>query len=240
MRFENLRFESHRRRARIESQISNFRSHLTQIEEVCVPRRPGAFLLFRFPKGVDCSPVIRIRIKKNSREKNKMSDRSDNTISISRRQLLGGLTGAIADSVTVRASLCHPSRRSKLRLGGPIFLKSDDPAELARGHRVLGYSAAYCPPAKVSESERVKEIERALLISATLSTVPSAITAIPRSSMRFSANSAAGSVLATRKTCTAKTSISPRRYRVAAVSIIALISQISWRFPPKRRSCWNT
>ena len=32
-----------------------------------------------------------------------------------------------------------------VRLGGPIFLKSDDPAELAREHRRLGYSAAYCP-----------------------------------------------------------------------------------------------
>ena len=35
--------------------------------------------------------------------------------------------------------------RSKVRLGGPIFLKSTDPAELAREHRRLGYSAAYCP-----------------------------------------------------------------------------------------------
>lgn len=32
-----------------------------------------------------------------------------------------------------------------VRLGGPIFLKSDDPSELAREHRRLGYSAAYCP-----------------------------------------------------------------------------------------------
>ena len=32
-----------------------------------------------------------------------------------------------------------------IRLGGPIFLKSDDPAALAREHRRLGYSAAYCP-----------------------------------------------------------------------------------------------
>ena len=32
-----------------------------------------------------------------------------------------------------------------VRLGGPIFLKSDDPVELAREHRRLGYTAAYCP-----------------------------------------------------------------------------------------------
>jgi sugar phosphate isomerase/epimerase len=32
-----------------------------------------------------------------------------------------------------------------IRLGGPIFLKSDDPRELAKEHRRLGYTAAYCP-----------------------------------------------------------------------------------------------
>jgi len=29
-----------------------------------------------------------------------------------------------------------------LRLGGPIFVKSDDPAVLAHAHRALGYCAA--------------------------------------------------------------------------------------------------
>ena len=48
-----------------------------------------------------------------------------------------------------------------IRLGAPIFLKSDDPRELAREHRRLGYSAAYCPPAKVTDTARVKEIEKA-------------------------------------------------------------------------------
>lgn len=32
-----------------------------------------------------------------------------------------------------------------IRFGGPVFLKSKDPAELAREHRRLGYRAAYCP-----------------------------------------------------------------------------------------------
>ncbi|HLN01543.1 MAG TPA: sugar phosphate isomerase/epimerase [Bryobacteraceae bacterium] len=48
-----------------------------------------------------------------------------------------------------------------IRLGGPIFLKSDDPSELAREHRRLGYSAAYCPEAKVEDTARVREIEKA-------------------------------------------------------------------------------
>jgi sugar phosphate isomerase/epimerase len=48
-----------------------------------------------------------------------------------------------------------------VRLGGPIFLKSDDPEELAREHRRLGYTAAYCPTVKLAETEKVKAIEKA-------------------------------------------------------------------------------
>ena len=48
--------------------------------------------------------------------------------------------------------------RSKIRLGGPVFLKSDDPRELAREHRRLGYSAAYCPKADVKDGDRIKAI----------------------------------------------------------------------------------
>jgi sugar phosphate isomerase/epimerase len=46
-------------------------------------------------------------------------------------------------------------------LGGPIFLKSDDPAELAREHRRLGYSAAYCPAVKHTETEKIAAIQKA-------------------------------------------------------------------------------
>jgi sugar phosphate isomerase/epimerase len=48
-----------------------------------------------------------------------------------------------------------------VRLGGPIFLTSDDPRELAREHRRLGYSAAYCPAAKSGETERIRAIRDA-------------------------------------------------------------------------------
>lgn len=48
-----------------------------------------------------------------------------------------------------------------VRLGGPIFLKSDDPAALAREHRRLGYSAAYCPAAEVSDTDRIRAIREA-------------------------------------------------------------------------------
>jgi hypothetical protein len=48
-----------------------------------------------------------------------------------------------------------------IRLGGPIFLKTDDPGELAREHRRLGYSAAYCPAARVEDADRVRAIRTA-------------------------------------------------------------------------------
>src|SRR5579872_3521466 len=48
-----------------------------------------------------------------------------------------------------------------IRLGAPIFLKSDDPRELAREHRRLGYSAAYCPPADLKNTARIAEIQKA-------------------------------------------------------------------------------
>ncbi len=50
---------------------------------------------------------------------------------------------------------------NKIRLGAPVFIKSDDPAELAREHRRMGYSAAYCPQATVEDTARCKAIEDA-------------------------------------------------------------------------------
>ena len=54
------------------------------------------------------------------------------------------------------AQKLHP-----VRLGGPVFLQSSDPGELAREHKRLGYSAAYCPAVKLEEKERVTAIRDA-------------------------------------------------------------------------------
>ncbi len=49
-----------------------------------------------------------------------------------------------------------------VRLGGPIFLKSDDPAALAHEHRRLGYSAAYCPSiATLKNPDLIHAIQKA-------------------------------------------------------------------------------
>ncbi len=46
-------------------------------------------------------------------------------------------------------------------MGGPVFIKSDDPVQLAREHRRTGYSAAYCPAAEARDGERVRAIRDA-------------------------------------------------------------------------------
>ncbi|ADB40016.1 sugar phosphate isomerase/epimerase family protein [Spirosoma linguale] len=48
-----------------------------------------------------------------------------------------------------------------LRLGGPIFLKSNDPDELAREHRRLQYSAAYVPTVDLTDTNRIETIRKA-------------------------------------------------------------------------------
>jgi sugar phosphate isomerase/epimerase len=54
------------------------------------------------------------------------------------------------------ASLSAASKPLPVRLGGPIFLKSGDPRELAREHRRLGYAAAYCPATELKDAAKVE------------------------------------------------------------------------------------
>ena len=61
----------------------------------------------------------------------------------------------------IGATALNAAAPGRIRLGGPIFLKSDDPLELAREHRRLGYAAAYCPPFKLTDRERSQAIEKA-------------------------------------------------------------------------------
>src|SRR5215831_3689980 len=73
----------------------------------------------------------------------------------SRRAVLAAFGGA---ALTARQAA---AAGRPVRLGGPVFLKSDDPAQLAREHRRLGYSAAYCPTAKETDTTRVQAIREA-------------------------------------------------------------------------------
>jgi sugar phosphate isomerase/epimerase len=62
---------------------------------------------------------------------------------------------------TAKSAGAGTSSLAQIRLGGPVFSKSDDPAELANAHRQLGYRAAYCPGVKIGETERLKAIREA-------------------------------------------------------------------------------
>jgi sugar phosphate isomerase/epimerase len=50
------------------------------------------------------------------------------------------------------------SNASTIRLGGPVHVKTDDPAELAQAHRRLGYGAAYCPNVPLDDSARIRAV----------------------------------------------------------------------------------
>jgi sugar phosphate isomerase/epimerase len=67
----------------------------------------------------------------------------------------------LASGVILTAERVLRASPNRIRLGGPVFLKSDDPDELAAEHRRLGYSAAYCPKLEVNNSERIRATERA-------------------------------------------------------------------------------
>ena len=73
-----------------------------------------------------------------------------------RREFLAAAVASPFISAAGQRSATNGAR--PIRLGGPIFLKSADPAELAREHRRLGYSAAYCPAATVDDTERIRTI----------------------------------------------------------------------------------
>src|SRR5437868_4485115 len=58
--------------------------------------------------------------------------------------------------LAMAAALSAAPKSLPVRLGGPIFLKSDDPRELAREHRRLGYAAAYCPATELKDAPAVE------------------------------------------------------------------------------------
>lgn len=78
----------------------------------------------------------------------------------SRRQFFRVSTVA-ASSLLLPSLLRAQPAPSPLRLGGPIFLKTDDPALLAREHRRLEYSAAYAPTVSLNDRPRIEAIRKA-------------------------------------------------------------------------------
>jgi sugar phosphate isomerase/epimerase len=79
-----------------------------------------------------------------------------------RRNFLAGAAGLAASSAFTRVlgGVAPPAARP-VRLGGPIFVKSDDPEELALAHRKLGYRAAYCPKLSLNDAPRIQAVAAA-------------------------------------------------------------------------------
>ncbi|MEW5976898.1 MAG: sugar phosphate isomerase/epimerase [Acidobacteriota bacterium] len=67
--------------------------------------------------------------------------------------------GLLKPSPTPPRSFSMPSLG--LRLGGPVFVKTEDPEELAEAHLQQGYRAAYCPKAELNDKERIRSIASA-------------------------------------------------------------------------------
>ena len=84
---------------------------------------------------------------------------------VSRRTFLADTARRATVSVTCAALVragggaVGGERQSRvMRLGGPIFVKSSDPAVLAQAHRQLGYRAAYAPEVKLTDRDRIQAI----------------------------------------------------------------------------------
>ena len=83
---------------------------------------------------------------------------------IDRRSFLvtaGGAAAAAALPGRARAFGEANASSGRIRLGGPIYVQSDDPEVIARAHRAKGYRAAYCPKIALTDKEKIKDTERA-------------------------------------------------------------------------------
>lgn len=87
---------------------------------------------------------------------------------MNRRNMLKGAVGVgVTTALGTRrlAAASAPESEAKkrrvIRLGGPVFVKTDDPEELALAHRKLGYRAAYCPGVNLDDRERIKAVREA-------------------------------------------------------------------------------
>jgi sugar phosphate isomerase/epimerase len=78
---------------------------------------------------------------------------------MNRRSFVAGALGLTAAAPPARPQASTPNH--PIRLGGPIYVKTDDPEELALAHRKLGYRAAYCPKLSLDDSVRIRAVSEA-------------------------------------------------------------------------------
>lgn len=87
---------------------------------------------------------------------------------MNRRRFIGQSVGAAIAAGSMGSRKASPARAAEgeptkpaIRLGGPIFEKTDDPEEMATAHRKLGYRAAYCPGVSLNDQARIDAIAKA-------------------------------------------------------------------------------
>ncbi len=59
------------------------------------------------------------------------------------------------------AALVPAAEGVQVRLGGPVFSRTEDPDELVSAHVKLGYRAAYCPNVSLNDETRIKALREA-------------------------------------------------------------------------------
>ncbi len=86
-----------------------------------------------------------------------------NSTKMPRRSFLGRslAVAATAPLLFPRAAFSAEAQPAFIRLGAPAFAKTNDPEELARAHRDLGYRAAYCPGLNLTDGDRIKAVAEA-------------------------------------------------------------------------------
>ena len=76
--------------------------------------------------------------------------------------LMATAAGAAAALGPRLAEAEEPGRKGPaVRLGGPVFIHSKNPEDIALAHRTCGYRAAYCPEIKLGDRERIRDVFRA-------------------------------------------------------------------------------
>jgi len=80
---------------------------------------------------------------------------------MNRREFLRCSAGLVALAGGLPLGRSETDNPCALRLGGPVFARTDDPEELALAHRRLGYRAAYCPKVSLGEPDRIRTLEQA-------------------------------------------------------------------------------
>jgi sugar phosphate isomerase/epimerase len=85
-----------------------------------------------------------------------------------RREFLkrtAGVAAAVGWASAGVATMVHaapaPAQGRPIRLGAPVFKAPRDPEGLALAYRQLGYRAAYCPPVKLEDPERIRDLTAA-------------------------------------------------------------------------------